>query len=117
MRFALPKAPNLVVRNARIQLGLTQEEFASRIQTSQSLVSKYEGGQVAPPAGILMHCVHILSQRADQSVSESALLELVKQRLSGKDRAGLRTAVAELILGLVPVAAAKRSPRRPRPSS
>ncbi|WP_431258551.1 helix-turn-helix domain-containing protein [Roseateles chitinivorans] len=117
MRLPLPKAPHLVVKAARLKLGLTQEAFATQIKTSQSLVSKYESGQVAPPAEILMHCVHVLSSPGEDSVSENALLDLVRERLSGKHRAAIRAAVADLILGLVPAASPKRRSRKPKASA
>ena len=57
---------------------------------------------MAPPANVLMHCVHILDEASTSKVTEKSLADLVKQRLGGRDKAEARAAIARLILTLVP---------------
>lgn len=38
----------LVIRRARLRAGLTQKELAARLQTSQALIARWEGGRVEP---------------------------------------------------------------------
>lgn len=38
----------LVIRRARLRAGLTQNELATRLRTSQPLIARWEGGHVEP---------------------------------------------------------------------
>ena len=96
--------PDDLVREARRRVCETQEMFAKRVGSTQPLVSKYESGGVAPPASVLMHCIHILDGGISETVSEGQLAKLVKERLRGRDNAAIRGAVAKLILTLAPIA-------------
>lgn len=94
--------PDGIVRDARLRVGETQTLFAQRVRSTQPLVSKYEAGAVAPPASVLMHCIHILSDGFTETITEASLATLVKQRLGGREKAEMRAAVARLILTLAP---------------
>jgi predicted transcriptional regulator len=109
MMSTLPSTPQEMVVQARSQLGISQEKFGRQVGASQSLISKYEGGAVDPPASVLMNCIHILSGSSSQAVTEESLTSLVSERLSGRSKAALRAVVAQLIVNLT-------SPR-PRTSS
>lgn len=61
--MSTPLSAAELVRQARVQRGLTQGLFAEEIRRSQGLVSKYEAGRVEPPAEVLMHCLNILGCR------------------------------------------------------
>ena len=52
--------PAQLVTRARAQLALSQRDFGSRVGRSQGLISKYEHGVVAPPAHVIIHCMHVL---------------------------------------------------------
>lgn len=92
--------PKDVIKLARKTLGETQKKFAKRLDSTQPLISRYEGGSVAPPADVLMHCMHILSPPTSSMMSEADLIKLVQQRLSGKRMAAARLALAQLLCAL-----------------
>lgn len=102
MNLSRLPTPDGIVRDARLRVGETQTSFAMRVGSTQPLVSKYEAGTVAPPANVLMHCIHILSDGFAETITEGSLATLVKQRLTGRDKAEIRAAVARLILALAP---------------
>lgn len=52
-----------LVMAARAETGLSQRDFGARVGKSQGLISKYESGQVAPPASVMIHCMNILDTR------------------------------------------------------
>src|SRR3546814_10091446 len=61
--------PAQLVTRARAFLALSQHDFGSRVGKSQGLISKYEHGQVAPPAHVIIHCVNVLGGDAfDQKI-------------------------------------------------
>jgi transcriptional regulator with XRE-family HTH domain len=101
---------------ARRVLDETQAEFAARMGTTQSLISRYEAGLVAPPAELLMHCVDILDSSFAANVTLEALVALVRERLRGAQMVGARTALAHLIQNLGAAPGAPK-PRRSRERS
>lgn len=85
-----------IVLEARTRTGETQRTFAARLGTAQSLVCKYERGNVSPPASILIQCMNLL-QIDPGNISPDDLVALVKTRLSGDQMGAARQAVAKLI--------------------
>ncbi|MEB1955757.1 helix-turn-helix domain-containing protein [Xanthomonas campestris] len=55
-----------LVKAARAKTGLSQRAFGARVGKSQGLISKYESGQVAPPASVVIHCMNIPAARIHQ---------------------------------------------------
>ena len=96
MQQAKPPEAARIVLEARALLGESQRAFAARLGTAQSLVCKYERGDVSPPASVLIHCMNLL-QMSQQSVSSDELVTLIKSRLSGDQMGAARQAVATLI--------------------
>jgi hypothetical protein len=46
-----------IIRRARLRAGLSQREVAERLDTSQSLVARWEGGRVAPSLDTVIRAV------------------------------------------------------------
>lgn len=88
-----------LVRQARELTDETQVEFAMRMGVSQSLLSKYERGYVAPPSPMLVQCLELL-HLVPVKVSQEQLLELVRSRLRGEEMAAVRTAIAAVIASI-----------------
>lgn len=99
MQQVRPTEAASIVLEARTSLKESQRAFAARLGTAQSLVCKYERGDVSPPATVLIHCMNLL-QMHSKTVSSEELAALVKSRLSGEQMAAARQAVAKLILCL-----------------
>ena len=53
--------PAEIIRRARKARSLSQHAFGELFERSQGVVSRYESGQVAPPAEVLMRCMHMLA--------------------------------------------------------
>lgn len=85
-----------IVRQARLHTGESQRGFARRMGSAQSLICKYERGEVSPPAKMLIQCMNLLEAKP-RVVSTDDLSKLVKTRLSGAGMAPARQAVARLI--------------------
>lgn len=96
MQQVKPMEAASIVLDARTRLGESQRAFAARLGTAQSLVCKYERGDVSPPASVLIQCMNLLQMRP-ADVSSDELVALVKTRLSGDQMAAARQAVAKLI--------------------
>lgn len=96
------REPRGVIKGARRLTGETQAEFALRVDSSQSLISRYESGEVDPPAQVLMQCVNILDASFSANVTLDALLILIRDRLRGASMTVARTALAQLVLSLAP---------------
>lgn len=78
-------------------MGLTQSEFGARIGRPQSLVSKYERGQVEPPGRVVMHCMNILNAAVRPEASSQYVAALVETRLHEPAFSKLRTILVDLI--------------------
>jgi transcriptional regulator with XRE-family HTH domain len=50
-------AGGLLVRQARLRAGMSQRQLAEKLGTSQSLVARWERGQVEPPFGSVVRAV------------------------------------------------------------
>jgi len=102
-----------LVRQARTIKGLTQSEFAAELGRAQSLVSKYERGNVEPPGSVVMHCVNIVRPpHMTQSAPIATATELagvVESRLSSSEYDELRSALVMLIESVPALAVTKRS--------
>lgn len=71
-----------LVQLARKAKGLKQKAFASELGKSQGVVSRYESGEVDPPADVIMHCMHILkAPSVESSVSLGAAVHAVRNAL------------------------------------
>lgn len=97
---------NEIVREARNLTGLNQTKFAQSFDSKQSLISKYEGGVVMPPAKLLMQCVNIcVSENAKsiqqeemvEDMSEQDLVQLIGKHLQGESMKSKRYLIANLI--------------------
>ena len=96
MQLLKPTEAASIILEARTHLKESQRAFAARLGTAQSLVCKYERGDVSPPAPILIQCMNLLHVRSE-NVSSDELVALVKTHLSGDQMAAARQAVAKLI--------------------
>lgn len=101
-----------IVLRARQEAGETQRQFAVRLGSAQSLICKYERGDVSPPAEVLIQCMNLL-RIGTPDVSAEDLADLVKTRLIGARMAPARQAVAHLIQ-CMPSQPLRRSARPPR---
>ena len=90
-----PSASEIVLL-ARQSIGENQRKFASRLGSSQSLICKYERGEVSPPAVLLIQCMNLIGMSVSE-ISADDLATLVKTRLEGAQMAAARQAVAHLI--------------------
>lgn len=95
-----PQTTGSLIRAARRRMGQTQAKFALSMKSQQSLISKYERDQVDPPSALVMQCMTILRGEVQTTVSEDSLVELVRERLSGREHAATRAAIASLIAGV-----------------
>jgi transcriptional regulator with XRE-family HTH domain len=89
-----------LVRTARKNKGLTQSEFAEELGRAQSLVSKYERGDVEPPGSVVMHCMNIvrpIQPPLSLTATATDVARLVDSRLSSSEYEGLRSALIRLI--------------------
>jgi transcriptional regulator with XRE-family HTH domain len=96
MQVNLRQEPAEIVYLARMALGESQRAFAARLETRQSLISKYENKVVSPPADLVIQCMNLL-EGPDGGVSTEDLVMLVKQRLNGERMGQARQAVAQMI--------------------
>lgn len=81
-----------------------QKDFAKRVGSKQSLISKYENGFVSPPSELLIQCMNIYMQKKnikddniDVEITTNTLMNLVQSLLGGKEQAHKRQLVAKLI--------------------
>lgn len=87
---------NEIIRAARGDL--SQAAFAEQLQTSQSLISKYESGNANPPAGIINKCMNIIhGKNAGGDVSLTALEKRMRKVLCGPSQAQARRAFAVIL--------------------
>ncbi|MFW1747284.1 helix-turn-helix domain-containing protein [Acinetobacter guillouiae] len=81
-----------------------QKDFAKRVGSKQSLISKYENGFVSPPSELLIQCMNIYMRKKaiqeeslTKGVSTNILVGLVESLLGGDDQEQQRRIVANLI--------------------
>lgn len=81
-----------------------QKDFARRVGSRQSLISKYENGFVSPPSDLLIQCMNIYMRKKviqeeglNKEVSTNILVGLVESLLGGDDQEQQRRIVANLI--------------------
>ena len=81
-----------------------QKDFAIRVGSRQSLISKYENGVVSPPSELLIQCMNIYMRKKaiqeeslTKEVSTNILVGLVESLLGGDDQEQQRRIVANLI--------------------
>lgn len=86
-----------LISSARKLTGLTQAQFGDRIGRPQSLVSKYERGQVEPPGRVVMHCMNILNAAPRPEVSSQYVAALVETHLHEPTFSKLRAILVDLI--------------------
>ena len=69
-----------IVRFSRNILEKSQAEFGQEISKTQSVVSKYERGEVEPPSGVISHCMTILvKHRGIEEISLDDVINRLKQ--------------------------------------
>lgn len=88
-----------LVARARDKKGLNQAEFGAVFGKSQGEISRYESGEVRPPADILMHCMHELGLvgAPEPDISASELGKLIQKNLGGKKHHSTRRLLHQLI--------------------
>ena len=76
----------------------TQTVFASLLETSQSLISKYESGSTHPPSDILKKCMGIIQgENIEDDVSLEELEVRMRKVLKGPAQAKARKAFAVIL--------------------
>jgi len=90
----LPDSSKLV-RDARRKLELNQVDFASKINKTQSVLSRYECGKVIPPSKVIMHCVHILNDESSSADIEQIITKV--RALDGEQHMKVREALNTLL--------------------
>jgi transcriptional regulator with XRE-family HTH domain len=95
MQRETPATASSIVLWARLSMGMSQRQFAVAIGSHQSLICKYERGDVSPPADLVIHLMDQLGTAP--VVSERELQELIESRLGGERMGVARHAVAQLI--------------------
>ncbi len=84
-----------LVRRARGKLKLNQVDFAKEISKTQSVLSRYECGKVAPPQKVIMHCVHILDDGSSSADIEQIISKV--RALDGEQHIKVREALNTLL--------------------
>lgn len=94
----VPSDYSKVIRGARAILGLNQADFASEIGRSQSEVSKYESGLVAPPINIFIHCLNICQQvKCENDTSIRNIVDKLSERFDLPEHALARQLIMKII--------------------
>ncbi|WP_372342163.1 multiprotein-bridging factor 1 family protein [Geothrix sp. PMB-07] len=93
-----PQTIASLVRRARKKHGWTQQELAAELGRGQSLISKYERGQVVPPGDVLISCMKLLETKGATKAPSPPLTEIIDRHLEAQSAAQLRTILKELIL-------------------
>lgn len=82
------------ILKARRILQLNQHDFAIKLGKTQSVLSRYESGDVQPPSDVIMHCMHILDEHSSLDYSDSVEEIVQKIRaLNGDQYTKLREAL------------------------
>ncbi len=84
-----------IIQTARKICDETQDIFAIRVGTTQSLLSKYERSKVDPPSDLIIHCMTIIESSRNQPDDIDSLVDKVA-RLSGPQYKDLRRAIIYL---------------------
>lgn len=101
-----------LVRTARKTKGMTQTNFAKELGRGQSLVSKYERGEIEPPGSVVIHCMNIVRPVRHPpllAVTAIDVARLVESRLSSSEYEELRFALIQLIESMPTVDGGKKS--------
>ena len=82
----------------------TQKEFGIRLGgVDQALVSRYESGDVDPPAKVIEACMQVLRARDDMhEFSAKAIAHRIQTELQGDEHSDLRRAFVYMLDGLKP---------------
>ena len=87
-----------LVSRARQYIAENQTDFGARFGKSQSLMSKYERGEVEPPAHIIIHSMTIVEENENQERWASEQLALDIKELGNHSRTlPLRRAIRDLL--------------------
>lgn len=90
--------PANLVKMARHQMKMTQEEFATLVGKTQPLISKYEIGVVTPPSDVILKCIQIEDELTKKNnVSVSDLMSWIETKLSGDMNLKKRIMLSEII--------------------
>jgi len=93
-RDHMTSTPASIIRQARLFLKLNQKDFAEQLGKTQSVLSRYESGDVQVPSNIVMHCMHILNKDSTPNNSDSMKEIILKIRtLDGDQHRKLREAL------------------------
>jgi len=79
-----------IVANARYIKGLNQTEFGTSVNKTQSIISKYERGDIEPPRSVISHCMTII--RKWDGTPEPGAVSLEQVILKLRQAAALPTA-------------------------
>ena len=87
--------PSQIIREARKKIDKNQEDFAKYIGKTQSVLSRYETGQVKPSADIIMHCMNILNSDSSTDDIEQIIAKI--RTLDGEQHLQIRRALSLLL--------------------
>lgn len=108
-------SPSELVRSARRVLALSQADFAGILSRSQSVISRYESGEVEPEYDVIKTCMHIMhngkvpfekkeaeeSKGNETAVTVESLVKLVKKKLKGDSKRELRIALSAFLKSIM----------------
>src|SRR5262245_29446500 len=63
--------PSLVLRQARLRAGLTQQQLAERLGTSQSVIARWESGRARPTLANLERVVRACGFELELGIAEA----------------------------------------------
>ena len=93
-----------IVKKARKNSGLSQDEFCKELGKAQGTVSKYETGLHIPPGKVIIRCIRFIQENEAKEVNiDEDLLDLMKKldKFSGEGMAQKRAALHSVIDALL----------------
>lgn len=88
-----------LIRKARADR--SQKDFAFKLGVSQGTLSKYERGQINPPAGVIEYCMRVVNTtQMEDAPTADDLAEKIRRELGREEHAEFRLSISRLIDGI-----------------
>lgn len=89
-----------LIRQARADR--SQKDFARKLGVSQGTLSKYERGQINPPASVIEYCMRVVnSTQKDAAPTADDLADKIRRELGREVHAEFRLSISRLIDGII----------------